>query len=104
AFSMLSRELLDFLRARHVDCSVETGGDDLYHWILWKVIVVGPEDTPYSGGCFVFDLYFPPQYPNVPPQVRTCVPLRVCFRDNIRFMEKICVAKLLWRTDPGRRG
>lgn len=34
AFSMLSRELLDFMRARHVDCSVETGGDDVYHWIV----------------------------------------------------------------------
>ncbi len=36
---------------------------------LWKAIIVGPEDTPYSGGCFVFDIYFPPQYPNAPPQV-----------------------------------
>lgn len=35
----------------------------------WKAIIVGPEDTPYSTGMFVFDIYFPPQYPNVPPQV-----------------------------------
>ena len=27
----------------------------------------GPEDTPYEGGCFVFDLFFPQQYPAVPP-------------------------------------
>ncbi|PNG99640.1 putative ubiquitin-conjugating enzyme protein 17, partial [Tetrabaena socialis] len=91
---MLSRELLDFLRGRSVDCCVETAGDDLYHWVvaslasllplsacssvfvrvdetavqLWKAIVVGPEDTPYSGGCFLFDFYFPASYPNAPPQ------------------------------------
>ncbi|GFR51569.1 hypothetical protein Agub_g13905, partial [Astrephomene gubernaculifera] len=34
AFAMLSRELLDFLRGRHLDCSVETEGDDLFHWVL----------------------------------------------------------------------
>ena len=27
----------------------------------------GPEDTPYFGGCFVFDIYCPPEYPAVPP-------------------------------------
>ena len=27
----------------------------------------GPEGTPYEGGCFVFDLFFPQQYPAVPP-------------------------------------
>ena len=27
----------------------------------------GPEGTPYSGGCFHFDFFFPPDYPNIPP-------------------------------------
>lgn len=30
----------------------------------------GPEDTPYSGGCFEFDIYFPPTYPQVPMNVQ----------------------------------
>lgn len=30
----------------------------------------GPEDTPYSGGCFEFDIYFPPTYPQVPMNVK----------------------------------
>jgi hypothetical protein len=29
----------------------------------------GPEDTPYSGGCFLFDIFFPPNYPGGPPKV-----------------------------------
>ena len=35
----------------------------------WRALITGPEDTPYSAGCFIFDLYFPPNYPAVPPQV-----------------------------------
>ena len=29
----------------------------------------GPAGTPYSGGCFMFDIYFPSEYPSCPPQV-----------------------------------
>jgi baculoviral IAP repeat-containing protein 6 (apollon) len=32
---------------------------------LWRALITGPEDTPYSGGCFVFDIYFPGTYPQV---------------------------------------
>ena len=28
-----------------------------------------PEDTPYTGGCYQFDIFFPTKYPQVPPQV-----------------------------------
>lgn len=31
--------------------------------------VPGPEGTPYCGGCFLFDIYFPPDYPRIPPRV-----------------------------------
>jgi Ubiquitin-conjugating enzyme len=27
----------------------------------------GPEGTPYFGGCFFFDVFFPSEYPEVPP-------------------------------------
>lgn len=36
---------------------------------LWRVLITGPSDTPYANGCFAFDVYFPQQYPNVPPKV-----------------------------------
>lgn len=29
----------------------------------------GPENTPYCGGCFLFDIYFPPDYPRIAPKV-----------------------------------
>jgi len=37
---------------------------------LVRAIVTGPADTPYSKGCFVFDIYFPATYPVVPPLVK----------------------------------
>ena len=52
---------------------------------LWRAVVTGPEDTPYSAGCFVFDLYFPPNYPSVPPQVhfKTTGGGRIRFNPNL---------------------
>lgn len=32
-----------------------------------RCIITGPQDTPYEGGLFVFDVFFPAGYPNVPP-------------------------------------
>ncbi|GIL55821.1 hypothetical protein Vafri_11171 [Volvox africanus] len=71
---------------------------------LWKALIVGPEDTPYSGGCFVFDMYFPPQYPNVPPQVHlmTTGGGRVRFNPNLYAEGKVCLSLLgTWSGDRG---
>ena len=32
-----------------------------------RALITGPEGTPYAGGCFVFDVFFPSDYPQVPP-------------------------------------
>ena len=37
-----------------------------------RAIITGPADTPYAGGCFLFDLFIPAEYPNVPPLVHFC--------------------------------
>ncbi|KAG8386883.1 hypothetical protein BUALT_Bualt03G0195200 [Buddleja alternifolia] len=36
---------------------------------LLRAVIVGPQGTPYHDGLFVFDVYFPPTYPHVPPMV-----------------------------------
>ncbi|KAM7498127.1 hypothetical protein LguiA_022541 [Lonicera macranthoides] len=36
---------------------------------LLRAVIVGPAGTPYHDGLFVFDVLFPPSYPDVPPMV-----------------------------------
>lgn len=36
---------------------------------LVRVLITGPVDTPYSYGCFVFDVFYPTNYPVDPPLV-----------------------------------
>jgi len=43
---------------------------DENHLDLMKVMIIGPEDSPYEKGCFLFDLYLPDQYPQVHPEMK----------------------------------
>ncbi|XP_071698326.1 putative ubiquitin-conjugating enzyme E2 38 [Rutidosis leptorrhynchoides] len=36
---------------------------------LLRAVIIGPAGTPYHDGLFVFDVHFPPNYPDVPPMV-----------------------------------
>lgn len=63
---------------------------------LWRVMVTGPDDTPYSGGVFLFDAYFPPSYPTTPPQVKllTTGNNTVSFNPNLYDTGKVCLSLL----------
>ena len=39
------------------------------HLDLVRVLITGPTGTPYSRGCFVFDIFYPVSYPTNPPLV-----------------------------------
>lgn len=34
-----------------------------------RALITGPEGTPYENGCYLFDIYLPPNYPDSPPKV-----------------------------------
>nr|VZH94424.1 unnamed protein product [Spirometra erinaceieuropaei] len=36
----------------------------------WQVMIMGPADTLYDGGCFKAILEFPQDYPNRPPKMQ----------------------------------
>jgi Ubiquitin-conjugating enzyme len=36
---------------------------------LCRAVITGPVDTPYAFGIFVFDIYYPMNYPQIPPLV-----------------------------------
>ncbi|GMH33033.1 hypothetical protein BSKO_00867 [Bryopsis sp. KO-2023] len=64
--------------------------------VLWQALITGPEGTPYADGCFLFDLYFPPTYPAVPPKVklRTTGGGRMRFNPNLYANGKVCLSLL----------
>ena len=61
-----------------------------------RAVVTGPHGTPYSGGCFVFDVYFPAGYPEKPPMVNldTTGGGRVRFNPNLYADGKVCLSLL----------
>ncbi|XP_050943878.1 probable ubiquitin-conjugating enzyme E2 25 isoform X7 [Cucumis melo] len=36
---------------------------------LMRAVIIGAQGTPYHDGLFFFDIFFPPRYPDLPPQV-----------------------------------
>ncbi|XP_033606327.1 uncharacterized protein LOC111861733 isoform X3 [Cryptotermes secundus] len=63
---------------------------------LLRALIIGPEGTPYSGGCFQFDIFFPPQYPTSPPLVHFCTTGlgQVRFNPNLYSCGRVCLSLL----------
>jgi ubiquitin-protein ligase len=71
---------------------------------LLKVLVTGVEGTPYSGGCFIFDVYCPPEYPRGPPKVMLATTGHgsVRFNPNLYNNGKVCLSLLgTWEGEGG---
>lgn len=68
-----------------------------------QVLITGPCDTPYGNGCFEFDVYFPPDYPQSPMQVHLATTGRhtVRFNPNLYNDGKVCLSVLnTWHGRP----
>ena len=71
---------------------------------LWRTMISGPDGTPYSAGCFVFDILCPAEYPNVAPKVNllTTGGGSVRFNPNLYNCGKVCLSLLgTWQGDQG---
>lgn len=59
-----------------------------------RSFLTGPVDTPYFGGIFVFDIYFPKEFPHVPPQVQFINTGTERFHVNLYECGKVCTSLL----------
>lgn len=61
-----------------------------------KVLIIGPIHSPYANGCFLFDVFFPENYPQGPPLVNleTTGNGTVRFNPNLYANGKVCLSLL----------
>ena len=66
-----------------------------------KALIIGPSDTPYEFGYYLFDFSFPENYPHSPPVVKFCTGDGVTrFNPNLYKNGKVCISVLnTWNGD-----
>ncbi len=62
----LTKELKELIENPITNCSASPINNDI---TKWSATIIGPEDTPYAGGIFKFNITFPSTYPIYPPEI-----------------------------------
>jgi ubiquitin-protein ligase len=58
-------------------------------------MIIGPEETPYFGGFYFFEFFYPSNYPYSPPSLKYKTNINnIRFNPNLYTNEKVCVSIL----------
>ena len=82
--------------------------DGIYLWIdkqnIYQqyALIIGPPNTPYFGGYFIFDIKYPKKYPDEPPNISMLtINNKVRFNPNLYQCGKVCLSILGTWSGPG---
>lgn len=63
----LIKEIRDLPNESHPHICIAIDNEKINQW---KVLILGPSDTPFAYGFYLFDFEFPDEYPWIPPKVK----------------------------------
>jgi len=67
-----------------------------------KALIMGPKDTPYQNGFYLFDIIYPESYPQHPPKVKLqTLNSHTRFNPNLYTDGKVCLSILGTWSGPG---